>query len=296
MAGLRGRPEPRAVGAGCGAAPARHPAARDRRLHRSGDVARARGGALGRLVDRARLRALGRRPRGRAPRRAGDRRRLLLLPDSRHLAGGRPVLRLAGGRSAAGARRLLDTFRRSAVDRRPPGQCGPVPRAADGGHLDAGIPTASRPTPATSPCSSSTPTTMACSRRSVLPSEHVDAHAPLLRRLPLRRVPAARSTTRRSSTWSRPARRCRSSSAWAATGGSASCRARCRRSRPTAAARRPVTLCRPRRPGTAGCSTTPHSDTYTWVWKPVKAWGGTCRTLTVSLDDGTQHTALFRFK
>jgi hypothetical protein len=38
------------------------------------------------------------------------------------------------------------------------------------------------------------------------------------------------------------------------------------------------------------------SNTYTWVWKTDKAWTGSCRTLTVALDDGTQHTALFRFK
>jgi len=38
------------------------------------------------------------------------------------------------------------------------------------------------------------------------------------------------------------------------------------------------------------------SDTYTWVWKTDGAWKGGCRTLTVALNDGTQHTALFRFK
>ena len=38
------------------------------------------------------------------------------------------------------------------------------------------------------------------------------------------------------------------------------------------------------------------SDTYTWVWKTDKAWAGGCRTLTVALDDGTEHTALFTFK
>ena len=49
-------------------------------------------------------------------------------------------------------------------------------------------------------------------------------------------------------------------------------------------------------PGNSGLQYDAASDTYTWVWKTVKDWGGTCRTLTVSLDDGTQHTALFRFK
>jgi hypothetical protein len=38
------------------------------------------------------------------------------------------------------------------------------------------------------------------------------------------------------------------------------------------------------------------SDTYTWVWKTDKAWAGSCRTLTVALDDRTEHTALFTFK
>ena len=38
------------------------------------------------------------------------------------------------------------------------------------------------------------------------------------------------------------------------------------------------------------------SDTYTYVWKTAKAWAGTCRTLSVALNDGTAHTALFMFK
>jgi hypothetical protein len=38
------------------------------------------------------------------------------------------------------------------------------------------------------------------------------------------------------------------------------------------------------------------TDTYTWVWKTDKGWAGTCRTLTVALNDGTVHTALFMFK
>ena len=50
---------------------------------------------------------------------------------------------------------------------------------------------------------------------------------------------------------------------------------------------------------TAGNSTLQYdavSDTYTWVWKTDKAWAGSCRTLTVALDDRTEHTALFTFK
>jgi hypothetical protein len=38
------------------------------------------------------------------------------------------------------------------------------------------------------------------------------------------------------------------------------------------------------------------SDTYTYVWKTNKGWAGTCRVLTVQLDDGTQHLAYFQFK
>jgi alpha-tubulin suppressor-like RCC1 family protein len=38
------------------------------------------------------------------------------------------------------------------------------------------------------------------------------------------------------------------------------------------------------------------SDTYTYVWKTENNWAGTCRVLTVQLDDGTQHLAYFRFK
>jgi hypothetical protein len=32
-----------------------------------------------------------------------------------------------------------------------------------------------------------------------------------------------------------------------------------------------------------------------FVWKTDKAWSGTCRTLRVSLNDGTTHTATFNF-
>ena len=39
----------------------------------------------------------------------------------------------------------------------------------------------------------------------------------------------------------------------------------------------------------------PLTDTYTYVWKSARAWAGTCRELTLALDDGTLHLALFRF-
>ena len=36
-------------------------------------------------------------------------------------------------------------------------------------------------------------------------------------------------------------------------------------------------------------------DKYQYDWKTDKAWGGTCRLLTVKLVDNTVHTALFNF-
>lgn len=49
-------------------------------------------------------------------------------------------------------------------------------------------------------------------------------------------------------------------------------------------------------PGNSGLSYDPETDTYTYVWKTKKGWKGTCRQLIVKLNDGTDHTALFRFK
>jgi hypothetical protein len=47
----------------------------------------------------------------------------------------------------------------------------------------------------------------------------------------------------------------------------------------------------------SGLSYDPFTDTYTYVWKTDKGWKGTCRTLTVQLDDGSSpHTAIFQFK
>jgi hypothetical protein len=37
------------------------------------------------------------------------------------------------------------------------------------------------------------------------------------------------------------------------------------------------------------------ADQYVYTWKTDKAWAGTCRQLTVTLTDGSQHTANFRF-
>jgi hypothetical protein len=38
------------------------------------------------------------------------------------------------------------------------------------------------------------------------------------------------------------------------------------------------------------------TNTYSYVWKTNKAWAGTCRQLIVTLVDGTQHLANFKFK
>jgi hypothetical protein len=50
---------------------------------------------------------------------------------------------------------------------------------------------------------------------------------------------------------------------------------------------------------TAGGSTLNYdagSDQYTYVWKTVSTWAGTCRQLMVKLNDGTTHLAYFKFK
>jgi hypothetical protein len=38
------------------------------------------------------------------------------------------------------------------------------------------------------------------------------------------------------------------------------------------------------------------SDRYNYVWKTESSWNNTCRQLVVKLNDGTSHTALFKFK
>lgn len=39
----------------------------------------------------------------------------------------------------------------------------------------------------------------------------------------------------------------------------------------------------------------PATDTYTYVWKTLKTWAGTCQRLNVTLVDGTSHLAYFSF-
>ena len=40
----------------------------------------------------------------------------------------------------------------------------------------------------------------------------------------------------------------------------------------------------------------PSSDQYIYVWKTDASWAGTCRQLVVRLNDGSVHTANFKFK
>ena len=50
---------------------------------------------------------------------------------------------------------------------------------------------------------------------------------------------------------------------------------------------------------TAGSSTLSYDSAtglYTYVWKTDAAWAGTCRKMTLTLDDGSTHSALFRFR
>lgn len=50
---------------------------------------------------------------------------------------------------------------------------------------------------------------------------------------------------------------------------------------------------------TAGSSTLSYdasSDQYTYVWKTESSWAGTCRQLIVTLNDGSQHVANFKFR
>jgi len=48
--------------------------------------------------------------------------------------------------------------------------------------------------------------------------------------------------------------------------------------------------------GSSSLSYDPVADQYVYVWKTEKAWAGTCRQLTVRLNNLTEHAANFRFK
>jgi uncharacterized repeat protein (TIGR01451 family) len=45
-----------------------------------------------------------------------------------------------------------------------------------------------------------------------------------------------------------------------------------------------------------GSSLTFSGDQYTYIWKTESSWAGTCRQLVITLNDGTVHTANFKFK
>lgn len=47
--------------------------------------------------------------------------------------------------------------------------------------------------------------------------------------------------------------------------------------------------------GNSSLSYDASSDRYNYVWKTEKTWTGTCRQLTVALNDGSVHTATFKF-
>lgn len=47
--------------------------------------------------------------------------------------------------------------------------------------------------------------------------------------------------------------------------------------------------------GSSSLSYDATADQYNYVWKTDKAWGGTCRQLTVRLIDGTTYSAIFKF-
>jgi hypothetical protein len=45
-----------------------------------------------------------------------------------------------------------------------------------------------------------------------------------------------------------------------------------------------------------GLTYDPETDQYNYVWKTRKSWSGTCRQLTLRLNDGTDHIATFQFE
>jgi len=49
-------------------------------------------------------------------------------------------------------------------------------------------------------------------------------------------------------------------------------------------------------PGESGLSYETASDSYTWVWATDRAWRGSCRELVLRFRDGSQVSALFRFR
>ncbi len=48
--------------------------------------------------------------------------------------------------------------------------------------------------------------------------------------------------------------------------------------------------------GGSGLQYDSSTGTYTYVWKTLKSWSGTCQQFNLTLTDGTSHTAIFTFK
>ena len=48
--------------------------------------------------------------------------------------------------------------------------------------------------------------------------------------------------------------------------------------------------------GSSGFVFQPAESAYQANWKTEREWAGTCRQLSVSLDDGTQYVAFFSFE
>ena len=57
----------------------------------------------------------------------------------------------------------------------------------------------------------------------------------------------------------------------------------------------PITAMEPTSTAGAGSLTyEAATDTYNYVWKTETSWSGTCRTFTMTLNDGSSHDATFR--
>ena len=49
-------------------------------------------------------------------------------------------------------------------------------------------------------------------------------------------------------------------------------------------------------PGGSDLTCDPATGRYIWPWQTKAAWAGTCRTLVLALDDGSEHEAKLRFR
>ena len=75
-----------------------------------------------------------------------------------------------------------------------------------------------------------------------------------------------------------------------AAGSPSSQRVACTSGAPSGTAERALT------PGNSGLTYDAGTGQYTYVWKTERAWAGSCRRLTLTLADGSAHTALFSFR